>query len=178
MSILYSILFFIISYKDRFMQKQSMQNILYNIKSIQKDDIAVITGVVSFGLILYVWLLYSDIEQTSWNLWKTLAYIQIGSHWILSILFWLFIAATIYKIRRTNQRSSTKTSSGLFWWLFSAIVIWCPACSISLASYLWLWTLLVNMPGFGIELKLVWLGILGWATWTTLRDLYVCKINR
>ena len=154
------------------------QQLLQNAKSITQDDIAVICWVFSFWSILYLGLIFSDMEQARWNMWEIIAYTQLWSHRVLSILFWIFVAATVYKIRRTNQRSTTKTSSGLFWWLFSAIVIWCPACSISIASYLWLGTLLVNMPWFWVELKLLWLIVLARATWTTLRDLYVCKIQK
>lgn len=151
---------------------------LTNAKTLLQDDIAVILGACSFGGLLYLWLTYTDIAQMSWNLGKVITYTQIVAHALLAILFGIFITATIYKIRWMKNPHTTTTWSWLLGGFLSTIVIGCPACSIGLASYLGLWWILINLPWFGLEVKLVWLALLSRATWTTLKDLYTCKIHK
>jgi len=153
------------------------QTIQYNIKQIPSDDRAIIAWILSFWSILFLWLNYLDMEQMIGNMWQVIAYGQIWSHWLLAILFWLFVSATVFKIRRSNKRSPKKTWSGLFWWLLSAVIIWCPACSLWLATYIWIWTFLVQLPAFWLEIKLLWIAILVRASWSTIRDLYICPIK-
>jgi hypothetical protein len=165
-------------YSVSFFLMNKRKTILYNIKQLGSDDRSIISWIASFGGILYMWLTFLDMEQMIGNMWVNIAYTQIISHWILAVLFWFFVAATVFKIRRSNKRSPKKTWSGVFGWLFSAIIIWCPSCSISLASYLWMGSFLVNMPGFWVEIKLLWIVVLVRASWTTIRDLYICPIRK
>ena len=154
--------------------KKQFSTLLHNAQNILQDDVSVIIGSMSFGVVLYLWLIFIDLELMVGNLGKTITYSQIVSHWILSIIFGIFVAATVYKIRWMSQRSRKESSSGIFGWLVSTIIIGCPACSITIASYLGLGSILFYLPGFGLEIKLLGLFVLIVATYITIRDLRKC----
>lgn len=152
--------------------------IITNANIVFHDDIAVSIWALTFWIILYLWLEFNDFDNMIGNLWAVISYAQIISHVLLALFFWLFIAATIYKIRYMNQFHSSSTSSGIIGGLLSAVVIWCPACSIGLASYLGLSTFLVSLPRFGLEIKLLGLIIVIWVSYYTLKNLFVCKVKK
>jgi len=57
------------------------------------------------------------------------------------------------------------------------VVSGCPACSITLASYLGFASIVSSLPFFGIELKIVSLLLLLYVLYITLRDIDVCKVK-
>ncbi len=151
---------------------------LRNLRQIAKDPIAVRSGILACAAVVYIGYTFGDGMTVMGNFWKEYYYLQLGVHYILAVVFWIFISATVYKIRyfRSATWATTTTAwgaGGIIW----TILIGCPACSLSIASYLGLWTLLTHLPGFGIEIKILALMVLLWATYKTVNDLYICNIS-
>lgn len=92
-------------------------------------------------------------------------------------LITIFTASIVYKIitfrniRETNKRWALG-------WFFAALVGWCAACSITLAVYLGLGTLLAVMPYGGLEIKILGILVLARSARQNIRDLMVCKSHR
>lgn len=155
-----------------------MRIILKNLRKVLKDTMSLL--VVSFAFILFtiVFYSYSNFALVKWNYWLLFAYSQLSME-ILIVVFWsLFFGASFYKIKHFRNIKKRHT----FWWIvwsFFWVLVWgCPACSITLASYLWLSSFLFLFPFWWIELKALWLFILSISLYITLRDLEVCKVTK
>lgn len=159
------------------MNKIDLHQRFSNAWQIIKDPIALTSGLVAFGIVLYIGYRFWDINTEIGNFGETYVYIQYSAHILLAILFGLFVAATIYKIRYFSSVDTSTTTAGSAGWFVGVILIWCPACSISIASYLGLSTFLTTLPGFGLELKIIWLLVLARATYTTIDSLYSCNLS-
>jgi len=110
-----------------------------------------------------------------WNLWHTFYVIEITLTVIIAVLFWLFLWATLYKI---NYFSVKKSWVGIFGGFIWALVSGCPACSFTLASYLWLAGFMTYFPYSWIELKFLSVFVLVYANYSTIKNLEVCKIKK
>lgn len=157
--------------------KQHVRVLKNNTLLIFKDPIACTFGFISFVLIVVMGYFFGDISNEIGNLWITYVVVQYTAHLLLAIIFGLFVAATIYKIRYFSHIDHSKTTLWGTWGIIGVILIGCPACSISIASYMWLGTLLTQLPWFGLEIKILWLILLGRATYTTIYHLTTCEIS-
>lgn len=146
-------------------------------KMLTKDKPSVIAGIVAMVILTIAEFLILDIELVRGNLWAVYLGFEIGLHIVLSILFWFFIAMQLYKIRlfRIKDVEPAKTIRGTIWWFLGVFVIWCPACSITLAWLLWFWAVLVSFPLGWLEVKILAILILVFVCYKMFRDLTVCK---
>ena len=146
-----------------------------NIIKILKSRIWII-GMI-FGIVLMAIPEYYFVEKDLiiWNLGHTFYIIEISLTIIIALLFWLFLAATLYKI---NYFSLKKSWIWVFWGFIWALVSGCPACSITLASYLWLAGFMSIFPYSLLELKVASVLILIYANYSTIKNLELCKIKK
>jgi hypothetical protein len=134
-----------------------------------------------FGMVFWVVAIaipeYYFVEKDLiiWNLGYTFFVVEISLTVIIALLFWLFIAATLYKI---NYFSIKKSWVWIIWWFLGALVSGCPACSITLASYLGLAWFMSIFPYSWLELKVVSVLILIYANFSTIKNLEVCNIKK
>jgi hypothetical protein len=138
---------------------------------------------------LIVWLLWClvvwsisyyfiDTDLILGNLWTGFLVYEILFDIAIVILSWIFFASTTYKILIFSQAKNTSTWGGLIGTFFWVLVSGCPACSITLASYLGLGSLLAILPYGWMELKLIAFCILLWSCYFTLRDLETCRVKK
>jgi len=126
---------------------------------------------------IVVWIVmeyFSDRALIAGNFGTTYATINLIFDIINIILIWLFVASFSYK-RRLFGTSSKNNQSGWFWSITSVLVSGCPACSITLASYLWLASLFALLPYNGLELKILGTLVLIWSVYSNIKDLNSCK---
>lgn len=109
------------------------------------------------------------------NLWHTFYITEMSLTIVIALLFWLFIWATLYKI---NYFSVKKSWIWILGWFLWALVSGCPACSVTLASYLWLAWFMYLFPYSWLELKILSVLILLYANYSTIKTLEVCKIKK
>ncbi len=154
-----------------------MKRIIQNLKKLFKSKLAVFVWIISWIFVLFLSMHFVDYVHIVGNQWKFYANIEYYSNYLLAILFWLLMACMTYKIYFLWSFALWKNS----WWLFGGIIsifaIWCPACGITLASYVWLSSVFLSMPFFGLEIKIIWIILLFIILLFLLKDLDTCKIK-
>lgn len=128
-------------------------------------------------LFLFLGFYFFDYELSIGNLGYFWTYTDIISHILISVLFALFLAGQIYKMRHVGKINFKTTGTGVFWSLFGIIITGCPSCSITLASYLGLASFLSFFPWWWLELKVLSLILLIIVNYRLYRDLLVCKMK-
>jgi len=133
-----------------------------------------------FLLILGIWIIwypsyyFTESLQIIGNLGETFYYTEIILSIAISILFWLFLASSFYKFRYFGAKNTW------IWWLWAflwVIVSWCPACSITLASYIWLASIISILPFYWLELKFLSVFMLIYANYSIIKNLEICRIK-
>ncbi len=134
----------------------------------------IILGIVIITIPNYYFL---DSQMIIWNKWYLYFYFELILDIFISILFWIFLWATLYKL---SYFSVWKTWVWFIWWFLWILISWCPSCTITLASYFWLASIISVFPFGWIELKIISVLILLYASYSTLKNLEICtlKINK
>ena len=142
-----------------------------------KNPYALWSGFLAAFLLWYIIEYFSDRALIFGNFWSTYASINIIIDIINIILMWLFVASFFYK-RRLFGASSKNNQSGWFGSITSVLVSGCPACSITLASYLGLASFFALLPYNGLELKIVGTLVLIWSVYNNSKNLTGCSIKK
>ncbi len=153
--------------------KNIPQNFLKVIKHIPSLSIWVITGVIAFLLIHW----FTDYGIIYWNMWETYKNAEFYSNIVMSALIWIFIASSFYKIYLFSDFSAKQNSTWIIWSFLWIITVGCPACALTVGSYIWLGGILTSMPFFGMEIKIIGILIMLVGIFFTLKDLETCKIS-
>ncbi len=150
-----------------------IRNLLKVIKSKIASTVWMISWIITFLLIDN----FVEFNQLVGNQWKIYAYIEIYSNYLIAILFAIFLAISTYKFYFLKNQWLKESYSWIIWSIASIIAIWCPACTITVWSYVWLSWLLLSLPFFWLEIKLTWIVIMIIWIYFMLKNLEVCKIN-
>ena len=136
----------------------------------------IIIGVLFISIPSYYFM---QRELVIWNLWITFYNLELGLIILIALLFWIFLWATLYKMKYfwVNNSKSKRSRLWFIWWLFGVLVAGCPACSITLASYIWLASIISLLPYKWLELKVVSVFLLIYAIYITLKNLEVCSLK-
>jgi len=152
--------------------------ILKNLKKVLLKPSSLITTILSILAIWSLFLYFKNTELIIGNLWLTFYIIELSLDIFIALLFWLFIWSTIYKIMYfawpTKKTMWVWSIASFFWILVSG----CPACSITLASYLGLASILSVLPYHWLELKILSFIMLLYVVYDTLKTLEVCSIKK
>ncbi|MDQ7009104.1 MAG: hypothetical protein Q9M94_02335 [Candidatus Gracilibacteria bacterium] len=146
-----------------------------NIIKIISSFIGMIGMIIGIAIIAIPAYYFIEKDLIIGNLGHTFFITEITLTVIISLLFGLFIGATLYKI---NYFSVKKSGIGILGGFIGALVSGCPACSITLASYLGLAGFMYLLPYSGLELKVLSVLILLYANYSTIKNLEVCKIKK
>lgn len=144
---------------------------------VLKNTYAMWVGFFVASLLWSVIEHFSDRALIAGNFWSTYAKINLIFDSINIILIWLFVASFVYK-RRLFGNPTQNNQSGWFGSITSVIVSGCPACSITLASYLGLASLFTLLPYNGLELKIIGTGILIRSVYDNIKHLTTCSLKR
>lgn len=131
----------------------------------------------AMSLLLLLWWWMTDFALSTGNLWQSLFTLHIVVYILFCLLFGLFIAATVYKISYFGEHTPKNTFLGGIWWFVWILVAWCPACAISIASYIWLASVVALLPRHGLELKILGVLLVGYAAWKALVTMEVCELK-
>ena len=148
-----------------------------NFKKIGTDHIALCAWFSAFLITGWLWRYFTNLDLTIGNMWAWFAYTEVVMYSIFVLLFSLFVSASVYK-RRYFSHFNVKTSSvWSLWGIFGVLVAGCPACSITLASYLWLASLIGLLPYKWLELKILCIVLLGYACRKIIKDIDTCVVT-
>ena len=155
-----------------------MKLILQNLIKVLTKQSSLIVTIVSILSIWTLFLYFKNTELIIWNLWLTFYVIELILDILVAILFWLFVWSTVYKIMYfawpTKKTMWVWSIASFFWILVSG----CPSCSITLASYLGLASILSVFPYHWIELKVLSFIMLLYVVYDTLKTLEICNIKK
>lgn len=155
-----------------------MKLILQNLIKVLTKKSSLIATIISIIAIWTLFLCFKNTELIIWNLWITFYIVELCLDVLIALLFWLFVWSTVYKIMYfawpTKKTMWVGSIASFFWILVSG----CPACSITLASYLWLASILSVLPYHWIELKVLSFIMLLYVVYDTLKTLEVCSIKK
>ena len=148
---------------------------LENIKKLWKSIIFYIWFIIGLAIIAIPSYYFTNKDLIIWNLWYSFFYQEISLTIIISILFGLFIWASLYKIKYFSVWKTTWWILGGFLWV---LITWCPSCSITLASYLWFTALLSISPEQWLWLKIISVIILIYVNYDIIKNLETCKLKK
>lgn len=151
------------------------------IKNLKKVLLKPSSALSTFIAILAIWSLFYYFKNTQLiigNLGLTFYIAELTLDIFIALLFWLFIWSTVYKI---YYFTAPKKKHIWVWWFasFFWIFVWgCPACSITVASYLGLASILSVFPYYWMELKVLSFIMLLYVVYDTLKTLEVCSVKK
>ena len=148
-----------------------------SIQHLSRSTVSIFCGCCATFFLLFLWRWMTDIALSSANLWSTVFSLHLALYLVFCFLFGVFVAATTFKIIYFSSYEKKHTAVGAFWWFLWILVAWCPACALSLASYMWLASVVALLPRHGLELKIVWVILVGYATWKALVTMEVCSLD-
>ncbi len=153
-------------------------SILLNLKEVFSKWYSITIFLFVFFVMMYIFLLFTNIALIKGNYGETYLFFQLCIQTLISILFGLFVSISLYKFLLFSSFSISQniTSGGSSF--LSLLVAGCPSCSLTLESYLGLVSLVAFLPWYGLELKLLAIGILLYSNYSLLKKLKECKIKK
>ncbi len=134
--------------------------------------------IVTSLLVGYIFSLFTNIDLIFGNFGVHYLWAQIVTQTLITLLFGLFVPISIYKIIVFNSFSIKENLSSGGGTFLGLLVAGCPACSITLASYLGLISIVSFLPWYGLELKLIAIPLLLYSNYSLLKNLKTCKIKK
>jgi hypothetical protein len=156
----------------------SMKTVCKHLKLVFSHRAYRILALCATALFMYVSFAFFKYQFSLANLWSFIVYSEIFLNVVLALLFGIFLAGQIYKINLMKSKKKALQTQGRLGGIFGAFLTGCPSCSISLASFLGLGSLLSGLPRYGLELKIIALVLLIWSNRSMYKKLWVCEIKR
>jgi len=148
-----------------------------NFLEIISNKISILIFIISLISISYFFYYFTDLILNIQNLGINFVISEIILEVIISILFAMFITSSIYKFNKFNKISLRENISGSAGSFLGILVVGCPACSITFASYFGLAGFIALIPGYGIGLKLISIPVLMYSNYSIIKNLNICKIK-
>jgi len=155
-----------------------MKIILQNLKKVLTKTSSLVVTIIS---ILAIWILFYSFTNSSlivWNLWMWFFVTEMILDVLVALLFGLFVWSTFYKIMYFSNTNKKNIWVGWIASFFGILVSWCPACSITVASYIGLASFISVLPYSWLELKVASFVMLLYVVYDTLKKLEVCSIKK
>jgi hypothetical protein len=114
------------------------------------------------------------------NLGERVLWVELAVSGATVVLGGLFFGLTVYKIGYFSHAAHSGKSGafGAAGSFLSVVVTGCPACSITVASYLGLSSLFAGLPFLGYEVRIFGLAVMLGATAYTWRHLETCALPK
>ena len=154
-----------------------MKDIFKNLMKVLKSPIWLFWIILWIIIISIPSFLFIRKEHFVFNEIMHLFYLEVSLSIIIAVLFWIFLWATLYKMKYFSTAKKSDSSVWVIAWFLWVLVSGCPACSISLASIFWLAGFIQFFPYWWIELKIISVVFLLYAWYSTLKNLEVCKLK-
>lgn len=149
----------------------------HNLRQIYSSQKATIAWIIAAWLISRLMRSFTDLALIKGNMWIIRMYLEAAFHIIFALFFGVFVAATTYKWYYMKKITTTEPAKGIIGWLLWTLVAGCPACTITLASYVGLASLMSALPRWWLELKILGLLFMVWSIYDTVKNLHACNIS-
>lgn len=154
-----------------------MSQLIDNFKEVFTKLKYVIFSLIVFLLIAYMFFIFTDFDLIEGNFGTIYLWTQIVFQVLISLLFAIFLPVSVYKYVKFSSFSAKENASSFFGTFIGVLVAGCPACSITLASYIGLAGIVSLLPWYGLELKIIAVPMLMYANYSILKDLNTCKLK-
>jgi len=154
-----------------------IQKLTHNLKKVLQDKISLWIGILTILISWTIWRYFTNLDLTIGNMWTWFAYTELILYGSFSILFGIFVASSVYQWKYFSEMNAKTSGIGWVWGIFGMLVAWCPACSITLASYLGIASVMSFLPWKWMELKILGIAFLLYACWNILSNLETCKLR-
>jgi len=134
--------------------------------------------IIIFISIGSIFIYFTNLDLIVGNIGYNYMWAQIIMQILITILFGLFVPISIHKFRMFNSVSTKENLSSGSGTFLGLLVAGCPACSITLASYLGFGSIISFLPWYGLELKIIAVFLLIYANISLLKKLNVCEIKK
>jgi len=151
---------------------------ILQIKEIISNKKYIIIYLSSIFVISLFFYYFANLKLNIGNLGIYFVITEIFLEIIISILFALFITVSIYKFNKFNKISFMENISGSTGSFLGILVVGCPACSITFASYIGLAGFISLIPGYGLGLKAISVPLLVYSNYSILKNLNICKLKK
>ncbi len=151
---------------------------LQNLTEVFSKPKYLATGLLTTLIIGTIFFYFTNPEVILGNYSTTFYYAQISLQIIISILFGIFLPISIYKYTKFSSYSHKENTTSAIATILGILVAGCPACSITLASYIGLAGIVSLLPYDGLELKILATPMLLFANYSILKDLNTCKLKK
>lgn len=152
-----------------------MSKFVYNLSLIFGDRRSLLVSILVFVITIMMIFYITDYKLLRWNIGLLYANIWFAIDILFALLFAVFIGWFVYK-------TLLFWSSKNVWWWFggflSVLVTGCTSCTITLASYIWLGSLIALLPFWGMELKVLWLILVIYGVYDSVSHLTECKVKK
>lgn len=136
--------------------------------------------VLGGGLLLLLVLCFTNLELIRNNLGEYTLWLELVISGLTILLGGLFFGLSAYKIGYFSHIPHSRKSGffGAVGSFLSVVVTGCPACSITIASYLGLSSLFAGLPFLGYEVRIVGLLIMVFAIVQLWKNLETCQMGK
>lgn len=154
-----------------------------NIKEVFSDWKYSFLGFISLIVIGSFFYYFTALDIMIGNLGVVYTSFNVALQIAIALLFGLTIPLIFYKFNfarkmtRKGALGSKEGSAGLLGGFLGVLVAGCPACGITLASFIGLGSAVSVLPLYGLELKIVGLGMLIYSTYSLSDTLKTCSIK-
>lgn len=146
-----------------------------NLLQVIQDPLSLLRWSIVVGLMSLLQYRQFDLQLVIGNLWLAFAWAEVILYVLITLLFAVFVMAQTYKIRYFGRWQKKKTTGGFLGGIIGIITVGCPACSITIASFIGLSWLISLLPFEWLELKVLAIWLLLRANYMILSDLLICK---
>jgi len=153
-----------------FLKKHQIENI----KEVFSKRNYIILGIVAAAAIGYLFYYFTPFAIIAGNIGVTYAWTTVITEGLMTVLFGLNVPLVVYKFKFFNSVKSKAGSASLVGGTLGALAAGCPACSVTLASFVGLGALVSALPLYGLELKFLGLGFLIYSTYSVSDKMKTC----
>ena len=143
-----------------------MKDIFKHLMKLLKSPIWLFWIILWIIIISIPSFLFIRKEHFVFNEIMHLFYLEVSLSIIIAVLFWIFLWATLYKMKYFSTAKKSDSSVWVIAWF-----LWV------LASIFWLAGFIQFFPYWWIELKIISVVFLLYACYSTLKNLEVCKLK-
>ncbi len=150
---------------------------LFGIGNVFSNKKYLLIFVMSASLIGTLFYYFTNFAVTAGNLGIVHAYVFVIFDVLISILFGFYVALLVFRYDKIRSILSSASITGVIGSSGGAVAGGCAACSVTLASYLGLASVIAALPFYGLELKIIGIGLLIFSIVSLVNDPKLCKIG-
>ena len=136
-------------------------------------------AIVAWILVLILMIAFQywqfDFQLVEGNLGLSFARAEVILYGVITILFTSFVILQTHKILAFSKTPKPKSLGGWFGGLLWILTVGCPACSITIASFIGLSAFFLALPFKWLEVKILAIILLIRTNYRMLKDLTTCK---